>query len=126
MPSSLRVAVIGCGFFATNHLHAWKRLEGVEISSVCDLDQAKARAATERFGVGRWYTDAATMLREARPDFVDIVTTMPSHRDLVALCASERLPVIVQKPFGPRYADCLAMVEACEKASVPLMVHENF
>jgi len=126
MPSSLRVAVIGCGFFAANHLQAWKRLEGVEIGGVCDLDQHKARTAAERFGAAGWYTDAARMLREVRPDFVDIVTTMPSHRDLVLLCAGERLPVIVQKPFGPTYADCLAMVDACQKASVPLMVHENF
>ena len=126
MPNSLRVAVIGCGYFATNHLNAWRRLEGVDIAGVCDLDGEKARAAAERFGVLRWFTDAATMLREVRPDFVDVVTTMASHRDLVTLCASQGLPVIVQKPFGPTYADCLAMVETCAKASVPLMVHENF
>lgn len=126
MPNSLRVAVIGCGYFATNHLNAWRRLEGVDIAGVCDLDGEKARAAAERFDVLRWFTDAATMLREVRPDFVDVVTTMASHRDLVTLCASQGLPVIVQKPFGPTYADCLTMVETCGKASVPLMVHENF
>jgi D-apiose dehydrogenase len=126
MPNSLRVAVIGCGYFATNHLNAWKRLEGVEIAGVCDLDAEKARNAAERYGAPRWFTEAATMLREVRPDFVDIVTTMPSHRALVALCANEGLPTIVQKPFAPTFADCLAMVEACRKSSVPLMIHENF
>src|SRR5271154_4227839 len=95
---TLRAAIVGCGYFATNHLTAWKHLEGVEIAAVCDLDQAKARAAAERFGVARWFTDARKMLREARPDFVDIVTTMASHRGLVTLCAQEHLPVIVQKP----------------------------
>jgi predicted dehydrogenase len=126
MPNSLRVAVIGCGYFATNHLNAWRRLEGVEIAAVCDIDEKKARAAAERFGVPRWFTDAATMLGEVQPDFVDVVTTMASHRALVTLCASRGLPVIVQKPFGPTYADCLAMVEACQKSSARLMVHENF
>jgi predicted dehydrogenase len=93
---------------------------------VCDIDTDKARKAADRFGVAKWFTDAAEMLREVRADFVDIVTTMPSHRALVGLCAQAGLPVIVQKPFGPAFADCIAMVEACEKASVPLMVHENF
>jgi predicted dehydrogenase len=118
--------VIGCGYFATNHLNAWRRLPDVEIAGVCDLDGNKARQAAERFGAARWFTDAATMLDEVRPDFVDIITTMGSHLGLVGLCASRRLPTLVQKPFGPSFADCIAMVEACEKAGVPLMVHENF
>ena len=126
MPKILRVAVIGCGYFATNHLNAWTHLDGVEIAAVCDLDEAKARLTAERFKVGRWFTDAAEMLRATRPDFVDVVTTMPSHRRLVTLCAAERVPVIVQKPFAPTYSDCVAMVEACRVAGVPLMVHENF
>ncbi len=126
MPATLRMAAIGCGYFATNHLNAWAHLDGVEIAGVCDIDEAKARAAAERYNVERWFTDAAEMLRAVRPDFVDIVTTMPSHRGLVTLCASEKIPVIVQKPFAPTYAECVAMVDACEAAGVPLMVHENF
>ncbi|MBV9246045.1 MAG: Gfo/Idh/MocA family oxidoreductase [Methylobacteriaceae bacterium] len=125
MPGTYRVGVIGCGFFAPNHLNSWNEL-GVEIAAVCDLDESKAKAAAERFKAARWFTDAATMLHEARPDFVDIITTMPSHRPLVALCARERLPVIVQKPFAPTYADCVAMVDTCKAAGVALMVHENF
>jgi len=123
---NLRVAVIGCGYFANFHLAAWDALDGVEIAGLCDLDPAKAQSAAARFGVKQWWTDAGQMLREARPDFVDIITTMPSHRNLVTLCANERLPVIVQKPFGPTYADCLAMVTTCRAAGVSLMVHENF
>jgi predicted dehydrogenase len=126
MPDLLRVAVVGCGYFAANHLTAWKRLDGVEVAGVCDLNAEKARGAADRFGVARWFTDAAIMLHDLGPNFVDIATTMASHRNLVELCAAKGVPVIVQKPFGPTYADCTAMVEACRKASVPLMVHENF
>jgi predicted dehydrogenase len=123
---ALRVAVIGCGYFAKNHLTAWNELDGVTIASVCDLDETKARAAAERYKVARWFTDAEIMLREVQPDFVDIVTTMQSHRQLVTLCVAQRTPVIVQKPFAPTFADCVGMVEACQAAGVPLMVHENF
>jgi predicted dehydrogenase len=126
VPHNLRVAVIGCGFFAPNHLHSWNELAGVEIAALCDLDADKARKAAESFGVAHWYSDAATMLREARPDFVDIITTMPSHRGLVEMCAGMGIPMIVQKPFAPTFEDCQAMVEICRKAGVTLMVHENF
>ena len=64
--------------------------------------------------------------RRRRRIFVDIVTTIPTHRGLVLLAAEYKTPVIVQKPFAPTWEDCVAMVAACEKAGVPLMVHENF
>jgi predicted dehydrogenase len=124
-----RAAVIGCGFFAQNHLHAWRDLaaEGlVELVALCDLDPARAAAAADRFGVPRHHADAAAMLAAERPDFVDIVTTMPSYRRLVELAAAERVAAIVQKPFAPTIGDCRAMVEACAESGVPLMVHENF
>ena len=57
---------------------------------------------------------------------MDIVTTMPSHKPLVLLAASHKMPAIVQKPFAPTWQECVDMVEACENAGVPLMVHENF
>src|SRR5688500_20247494 len=117
-----RAAVIGCGFFAQNHLHAWRDLaaEGlVELAGVCDLDEAKAAQAAKDFGVPRHYADAEAMLAAERPDFVDVVTTMASHRGLVELAAAQRVPVIVQKPFAPALDDCRAMVEACARAGVP-------
>jgi predicted dehydrogenase len=127
MTGRLRAGLIGCGFFAKNHLHAWRDLaHEVELLAVCDVDTAKAQAAAAAFGVPRWYTDATTMLERERLDFVDIVTTMPSHRALVTLAAAHGVSMIVQKPFAPTWADCLAMVEACRTAGVRLMVHENF
>lgn len=123
-------ALIGCGFFARNHLNAWRDLKdrspGAQIVAVCDKDEGKARLAAADFGIPRWYTDAATMFAAERLDFADIVTTMPSHRSLVELAARHRVPTIVQKPFAQTFEDCVAMVEAAEAAGIALMVHENF
>jgi predicted dehydrogenase len=49
-----------------------------------------------------------------------------SHRLLVELAARHGVAAICQKPFALSMADARAMVEACEAAGVPLMVHENF
>ena len=85
----MRVGVIGCGFFAQNHLNGWRDLaaEGVEIAAVCDIDASKAEAAAKAFGVPRAYADAATMLAKEKLDFVDIVTRMESHLEMVKLAA---------------------------------------
>ncbi|MGV3490017.1 MAG: Gfo/Idh/MocA family protein [Devosia sp.] len=121
----MRGCLVGCGFFAENHLRAWRDL-GAEIVAVCDIDPAKARATAERHGIARHYRDADEMLAREKPDFVDIVTTVGSHRMLVELAASHGVAVICQKPFAENLADADAMVDACEMAGVPLMVHENF
>ena len=122
----LRGALVGCGFFALNQLHAWRDLPGVEIVALCDRDPARLALAGDLFGIDRRYADADAMLAAETLDFVDIATTVPSHRALVELAARRRLPVICQKPFAATMADARAMVAACAAAGVPLMVHENF
>lgn len=121
----MRGCLVGCGFFAENHLNAWRDL-AVEIIAVCDIDPAKAAAMAARHGIVRHYADADDMLAKERPDFVDIATTVNSHRMLVELAAKHHVPAICQKPLATNLEDADAMVAACDKAGIPLMVHENF
>ncbi len=123
---ALRGGLIGCGFFAQNHLHAWQEVDGAEIVALCDRDPGRLAAAGDKFGVGARFSDAAAMLAEAELDFVDIATTMETHRELGELCAASGVPAICQKPFAPTLADAQAIVDAFARADLPLMVHENF
>ena len=122
----LRGALIGCGFFSINHLHAWRDIDGASIVAICDRDPARLAIAGEPFGIASRYTDAEAMLAGEKLDFVDIATTAPSHRPLVELAARHGVAAICQKPFALSRGDAEAMVTACAKAGVALMVHENF
>ena len=124
--AELRGALIGCGFFAVNQMHAWRDIEGAAIVAICDRDPERLRIVGDQFGIAKRYTDAAELFASERLDFVDIATTAPSHRPLVEMAALHRVPAICQKPFAPTLADAKAMVKACAEAGVPLMVHENF
>jgi len=128
MSDRIALGIVGCGFFAQNHLHAWADLKdhGVEIAAVCDVDPARAKAAAQAYGAARYYTDAEAMLAEQNLGLLDIVTQLDTHRRLVELAMRRGVPAIVQKPFGRDLADCQAMVEASEAAGVFLAVHENF
>lgn len=122
----LRGALIGCGFFAVNQLHAWAEIAGVEIVALCDRDPARLALVGDQFGIDARYQDAEAMFAAGKLDFVDVATTPPSHRALVELAVRHRVPVICQKPFASTRADAEAMVAAAVEAGVPLMVHENF
>ncbi|EYR78672.1 Gfo/Idh/MocA family oxidoreductase [Shinella sp. 838] len=119
-------ALIGCGFFAVNQMHGWRDLADVEIVAICDRDPERLRIVGDEFRVERRYQSAGAMFADGGFDFVDIATTVGSHRALVELAASHSIPAICQKPFAPTLEDAKAMVAAVQTAGIPLMIHENF
>lgn len=122
----MKIALIGCGFFAMNQLHGWQDIDGAEVVALCDRDPERLRAASEQFGVTRTYTDASAMFADGGFDVVDIATTVGSHRPLVEMAAAHDVHVICQKPFALNMADARAMVDAVAATGKTLMVHENF
>lgn len=124
---TVAVGMVGCGFYAQNHLHAWAdlRAEGAILSAVCDRDPAKAEAAGQKFGVPH-FTDMNAMLDAVKIDLLDIATRMDTHRDLAEIAAERGIAAVVQKPFAPTWEDCVAIVEKARKHGAWLAVHENF
>ena len=127
MAKRIKVGIVGCGFFATNHLHGWRDLqaEGADLVSVCDIDQTKADAAAKAFGT-RPFSDLETMIAAAKPDVIDIVTQMGAHRALALIAAKHGLAAIVQKPLAPDWETSVEIVETARRAGTFLAIHENF
>jgi D-apiose dehydrogenase len=124
--TEIRGALIGCGFFAINQMHGWNDVNGAKIVAICDRDPERLKIVGDQFGIDRRYSDADALFADGGFDFVDIATTVGSHRALVELAAANKIPAICQKPFAKTLSDAKAMVKACSDAGVPLMVHENF
>ncbi|RAI00888.1 oxidoreductase [Acuticoccus sediminis] len=123
----LKGALIGCGYFAENHLHAWRQVPDAAIVALCDTDPARLAAASQTFSIGRTYTSLEAMLAAEALDFVDIATGPRTHRALVEAVASHGgIAIICQKPIARTMADAEAMVAACAAAGVPFAIHENF
>ena len=106
-----KVAVIGCGFFATNHILSWSNFKDVDLVGVCDLDEEKAINASNISKGTPYFTDAELMLKEVRPDVVDIITTAPSHYHLAKLAASLNISAIIQKPMAPSLEEATKIVD---------------
>jgi D-apiose dehydrogenase len=121
MSSTLKGAMIGCGWFAENHRQAWLRIPEVEIVAAADLRLDRAL----RFA-SRAYASAEQMLNCEQLDFVDIATHATSHFHMVSLACRKRIPIICQKPIAPDWAGALQIVNAADAAGVRLMIHENW
>lgn len=122
----LRGALIGCGFVSQFHLEAWRRVPGAEIRALCDPDARRLELAASRVPGARVYRDAVLLFRHERFDFVEICTRPESHQELVSLAARHGAHVLCQKPAAPTRPELLAMIEACARTGVRLMIHENW
>jgi predicted dehydrogenase len=127
MVKPITIAMLGCGFFAQNHLNAWKTLapKGAQLMAVCDMNGAKAQAAGATFEIPA-FTSVETMLEQAKPDVVDIATPMDSHRELCAMLAARGIAVIVHKPLVPDWNECIEIADTVRRHGTFLAVHENF
>ena len=124
--SNLKFAIIGTGFWARYQLAAWGEVPGAQCVALCDKCPSKAKKLADEFDIERVYDDAEKLLREVKPDFVDIITDVKTHAPFVELCTKYKTPVICQKPMAPDLATAQRMVEVCRQANVPFFIHENF
>ncbi len=122
----LRLAVIGCGFWARYQIAGWREVGGVEVAALYNRTLSKAQALGAELGIAAVYDDAETLLRQEAVDAVDVITDVETHAKFVHLAVSRGLPVICQKPLAPTLEIALGMVQACKNAGVPLLVHENW
>ena len=117
-----RVAVIGAGTMGGEHGRQWASVAGTEVVGVLAESREEAGRAAEAAGCpafGREEFDA--LLRQTRPDIVDVCVPTPFHREYVERAAAAGKAVFVEKPLARTLADCDAIVEAVERAGVPLM-----
>ena len=100
-----RVAVIGCGAIASEHLAFLASEPRIDLVGVCDASKAAAIFAQARFGAGQWFTGADEMFQATRPDVVHVLTPPQTHAALVKVALGAGAHVICEKPLTPSAAE---------------------
>jgi len=118
------VAQVGCGSRGKVHIDAFlKNADRFELSALCDLDAERLRAAAERFGIARTYTDAAEMLAAERPDVLCFVTQPDVRLAMVELGVRHGVKAIAfEKPMATSLAEARRIYDLCSDAGVKAVV----
>jgi hypothetical protein len=66
--TELNGALIGCGFFAVNQMHAWQDVAGASIVAICDRDPERLKIVGDQYGIERRYSDDRAEPPSAGPD----------------------------------------------------------
>lgn len=122
----LNGALIGCGYVAQFHLQAWAKVPGIRLAALCDVRPERLETSRALAPRAQTFQDAEAMFAATRLDFVEICTPPESHRPLVELAAAHGVHVLCQKPAAADRAELCAMIAACDRAGVRLMIHENW
>jgi len=91
-----------------------------EVKMVMRRNAIKAADFALRHGIGQWTTNLDELLNDGEINAVYIATPPDTHAALTLKCAQAGKAVYVEKPMANTYAECLAMIEACRAANVPL------
>jgi predicted dehydrogenase len=118
----LRIAFIGCGGISQTHLDAMKTMPDVEIVAGVDIDPARLKIMKDKWGVTQLYEDWKTMLKEVKPDAVDICTPNGVHAQPAIDSANAGCHVLVEKPMSMNPAECQKMIDAAAKNGKKLTV----
>lgn len=99
------VVLIGCGHIGETHLEHIYFRDDVNISCVCDRDEAKARNFMRRFGAKSVSTDAEECISRKETDIVIIATYPSTHLQFLKLCMEHKKHVICEKPIATTLED---------------------
>jgi predicted dehydrogenase len=121
----LKIALIGCGKIADQHVQAIHRIPDCEIVALCDREPLMAKQLGERCGVTVCFSDAREMLRSVRPDVVHITTPPQSHYSLAAECLKAGSHVYVEKPFTITAGEAESLIQLADRRNLKITAGHN-
>ena len=97
----VRVGLVGCGFVAELHMHAYKRVYGVEVEVKAVAARGEhVRDFAERHGIATAYRSLADLVADRDIDVVDICTPPNLHAAMIVQAMQAGKHVICEKPFA--------------------------
>ncbi|GAB3601527.1 Gfo/Idh/MocA family protein [Microbacterium tumbae] len=118
----IRMGIIGTGGIAHAHLEAARSLpDGIDLVAVADVDEARARAFAEKYGIAGVHTDAAELFAASAVDLVSICTPPRTHGPLAVQAVRAGVIPLVEKPTVLSLAEMDELMAMSEETGVPIL-----
>lgn len=118
----VQIGVIGTGSISSLHLDAYKNNPNAIIYAVCDLNEERARAAAEKYGAEKVYTDYHELLADSGIDAVSICTWNNTHAEISIAAVQAGKHVLVEKPLCRTVEEALQVQRAVEDSGKILQI----
>ena len=124
--TALRVGLVGCGKMGLHHLAAIAKAPGATVVGIADPLADAAELTGLIPADARVVPDVATLLKEARPDVVHIVTPPHTHYAIARTLIEAGVHVYVEKPFAMSKAEADEILALAARHRVQVVAgHQN-
>ena len=126
---SMRVAVIGTGYWGTNHVRTLSALRdgGADLDLVvCDVDQDRAHTLAEAHDASATTDPHSLLMAEGRVDAVTIATPSPLHAEQAKMFLSNGIATLVEKPMALSIDESQHVVDIASEHETLLSVGHVF
>jgi predicted dehydrogenase len=120
--SSLRVGVVGLGYWGPNLARNFASIPGCELMVCCDPAAEALERARERFPGVRLTDDLEQVLADPDLDAIALATPVPTHASLAVRVLDAGKHCFVEKPLAQSVADAERALAAARSSGKVLMV----
>jgi predicted dehydrogenase len=124
--STVRVAVVGLGYWGPNLVRNFNELPCAEVVAVCDRDPERLELIRRRYPAVETFTDIDDVLADETIDAVALATPVSTHFPLgrAALVAGKH--VFIEKPLAASTVECRELIRIAEDRGLVLMPGHTF
>lgn len=123
---TVRIAVIGCGYWGQNLVRNFWESDNVELTTVCDANAAALQRIRRRFPTIEPSHNYQDVLSNPNIDAVVLATPVSTHFEFARRALLAGKHVLVEKPLTTSATEALALIELAEKCGKTLMVDHTF
>jgi len=116
----LRIAVAGAGLIGRRHIELIRQSPECALAAIVDPSPA-ARVLALEAGVPLHQT-LADLFASERPDGVIAATPNSLHAGNGIDCVAHGVPVLIEKPVADSVEDAMRLIDAAERAKIPVLI----
>lgn len=124
MPESVRIAVIGCGYWGSKHVRVLSSLPGVSQVVIVEPDPQRRSAISSAFPAALPFPDLQSALPHI--DAVVVATPPETHSELALAALRSGKHVLVEKPLTKSLEEARLLVNEAQLSSRVLMTGHTF
>jgi len=117
----VKAAVIGLGNHGLRHIEAIKKLNNIQVSSICDKNDKNFKLVSNEIDGINFYNNDKDLFENENLDLVAVVTNGPSHAPIIKRGIESGIrKIFCEKPLCTSVHDAKKITELCRKTKTRL------
>jgi predicted dehydrogenase len=126
MSTTIKVGVVGCGYWGPNLIRNFRSLPDCHMKIMCDISAARLKHLRSLYPEVKGETDYSHMLNGAGLDAVAIATSVRYHYPMAKASLEAGKHTFIEKPMAASSRECEELIEIAKHHGLVLMVGHTF